>query len=277
MSNTTTAGVPVFIVGDVHGQCDVLKRVLRDAGLIDLSDRWSGADATLWFTGDFCDRGPQGVPAIDLVMRLQSEAAAAGGAVKALLGNHDVLILAAREFGRADTEQTRDWGDQFTSDWLINGGWLPDLHAMTERHVRWLSRLPALAMLGRSTLLAHADAIFYLDYGRTMRDVNQGIAHVLACDTGRSWERLLNQFCERRAFGPANGPDEGRRLDLMLGTFGAQRLVHGHTPIPLVSGRPADQVTGPLVYADGRCINVDAGLFLGAHGFVFEVPGDWVS
>ena len=271
-SATTTA--PVLIVGDVHGHLDVLLRVLRDAELIDHAARWTGGAATLWFTGDFFDRGTQGLAAVDLVMRLQGEAAAAGGSVQALLGNHDVLILAARRFG---TEDGGEWGEQFVSDWLLNGGWLPDLHGLTAMHVQWLTQLPALAKVGR-VLLAHADATFYLQYGKNIAEVNQGIRRVLENEDGPWWERLLGQFCQRRAFLEADVDGDGTaRAKQFLQTFGAERLVHGHTPIPLITGRAAAEVTAPYVYADGLCINVDGGLFVGSPGFVYELPAEWLA
>ena len=43
-----------------------------------------------------------------------------------------------------------------------------------------------------------------------------------------------------------------------------------------MTGRAAADVTGPFVYAEGRCVNVDAGLFLGSPGFLYELPADWL-
>ena len=84
-------------MGDVHGHRDVLVGLLRDAGLLDAAEAWTGADARLWLLGDLADRGPDGIGTIDLVRRLERES---GGAVRCLLGNHEALILAAHRFGR---------------------------------------------------------------------------------------------------------------------------------------------------------------------------------
>jgi len=35
-------------------------------------------------------------------------------------------------------------------------------------------------------------------------------------------------------------------------------------------GRPDDQVTEPLVYAGGLCVNVDGGMYRGGPGFVYR-------
>jgi len=62
---------PLFVVGDVHGHRDVLVRLLREVGLVDPAERWSGGDALLWLVGDLVDRGPDGIGTIDLVRRLE--------------------------------------------------------------------------------------------------------------------------------------------------------------------------------------------------------------
>ncbi|HJT57830.1 MAG TPA: metallophosphoesterase, partial [Ktedonobacteraceae bacterium] len=89
----------IYVIGDIHGQFEKLTSLLRNAELVDDSLSWIGGTAKLWFMGDFFDRGPDGVAAVDLVMRLQQEAQIAGGRVESLLGNHEVLILAAQRFG----------------------------------------------------------------------------------------------------------------------------------------------------------------------------------
>jgi hypothetical protein len=58
--------------------------------------------------------------------------------------------------------------------------------------------------------------------------------------------------------------------EIFLGGFGGKRLIHGHTPISAMANvQPAD-VRSPLIYAEGLCINVDGGMYLGGPGFVFQ-------
>ena len=77
----------------------IRRALLRQAGLITADDTWAGQAATLWVLGDFFDHGPAGLELVQLVRRLQVQAAAAGGMVGALIGNHDILLLAAYWFG----------------------------------------------------------------------------------------------------------------------------------------------------------------------------------
>ena len=80
----------LIAVGDLHGDCAVFERVLRVAGLYD-GGRWTGGSAVLVQIGDVLDRGDEELQLLRLLRTLKKEAAAAGGAVITLLGNHEVL------------------------------------------------------------------------------------------------------------------------------------------------------------------------------------------
>jgi len=108
----------VVAVGDVHGDHDQFVAVLRSAGVVDSETRWIGGKTHLVQTGDVLDRGSDSRKAMDLLMRLEGEAAKAGGAVHALIGNHEAMNLYGdlryvaegeiAAFRDADSEKTRD-------------------------------------------------------------------------------------------------------------------------------------------------------------------------
>jgi hypothetical protein len=80
----------IVAVGDVHGAYDQFVEILKQAGILDSRERWSGGRTHLVQLGDVTDRGPDSRKALDLLRRLEGEAEKAGGAVHALLGNHEV-------------------------------------------------------------------------------------------------------------------------------------------------------------------------------------------
>jgi hypothetical protein len=82
-----------IIVGDIHGELEGFKEILLNAGLIDDKDNWSGCADILIQTGDAIDRGPYSREAVDLLKRLQKEAAVAKGEVVRLCGNHELMLL----------------------------------------------------------------------------------------------------------------------------------------------------------------------------------------
>jgi hypothetical protein len=77
------------VVGDVHGEWQALKNILRALGFIDSSDDWSGCDGTLVFTGDL-GHGRYLREVFDFIYRLASQAHRLGGRIVWTLGNHDL-------------------------------------------------------------------------------------------------------------------------------------------------------------------------------------------
>jgi hypothetical protein len=256
----------VHVIGDVHGQLAKLRDLLRDAGLIDKDETWRGADSTLWLMGDLVDHGPDGIGAIELVRWLQEQAPANGGRVRVLLGNHDVVLLAAHRLG---SRSIPGQDATFLDHWVQNGGEERDLERMTPDHVRWLSALPAMAREG-DHLLVHADSRHYTRYGRSIEEVNGATSELLQGDAAADWYRLLIELGEHRAF--ANAMSGAERASSFLQSFGGQRIVHGHTPITKMTGQPPEAVREPLLYAADRCLNVDPGMYLGGPGFVCRLP-----
>ena len=84
----------IVVFADVHGAYDPLVAILRETGVIDASLHWSAGRTHLVGLGDLVDRGPDSRKVLDLLMRLEGEAAAAGGAVHQILGNHEVMNIA---------------------------------------------------------------------------------------------------------------------------------------------------------------------------------------
>ncbi|CAL9476304.1 hypothetical protein SUDANB106_02967 [Streptomyces sp. enrichment culture] len=266
---------PLYVVGDVHGYLDELRTALLNQGLIDTEDHWIAGNARLWFLGDFTDRGPDGIGVIDLVMQLSAEAAAAGGYCKALMGNHELLLIGAKRFG--DTPVGSGAGTaSFQAAWLLNGGQRSDMERLQEHHVQWMSRLDAMA-LADDHLLVHSDTTAYLEYGGTITDVNDAITESLTHhDADETWD-LFRKFTKRFAFRDEAGATAAREL---LATYGGRRIVHGHSPIPYLLGEVgsedgedgAPQVHGPHVYADSLAVAMDGGVTMAGKLLVSRLP-----
>ena len=80
-------------IADIHGAYDEFATLLREIGLVDSQLRWIGGRSTLVQTGDVLDRGADVRKTMDLLMSLQNQAAAAGGEVVVLIGNHEAMNL----------------------------------------------------------------------------------------------------------------------------------------------------------------------------------------
>ncbi len=259
----TTA--PSYVIGDIHGQYRQLLKLLQHAGLLSSHHEWTGGTATLWFIGDLVDRGPDGIAVLDLVMRLQKEAAAAGGHVGSLLGNHEMLLLGAYRFGRRSTGLSSN----FVNKWRQNGGKREELGKLTREHLDWLANLPAMVHVGNA-LLIHADATFYTRYGHSEDEVNETFRNLLKRSDTLAWEELIEEFAMRGVFSHRLAGEEfvGRFLSI----FGGEQIIHGHTPISLMVNSKPQKVTAPWIYANGRCVNVDGGIYMGGPGFLYQIP-----
>lgn len=257
----------MFVVGDVHGHRDELADALRERGLIDDADDWTGAAATLWFLGDFVDRGPDGIGVIELVRELQRQAAGAGGRVETLLGNHEILLLGVHRFG--DTDVPSDFGPRsFARSWEINGGCQADQDGLTDELVEWLAARPMLAREGEH-LLMHSDTLEYLEWGSSVEKINETVRDVLAGDDLSRWWDVWRRMTTRYAFRGPHGQDAALAL---LGELGGERIVHGHSVIAdQLAIHPID-IEQPYLYAGGRVLGIDAGLFAGGPCLVVPLP-----
>ncbi|WP_206314565.1 metallophosphoesterase [Streptomyces coryli] len=269
---------PLYVIGDVHGYLDELRVAMQAQGLIDAEGHWSAGNSRVWFLGDFTDRGPDGIGVIELVMQLSAEAAAAGGYCKALMGNHELLLIGAHRFG--DTPVNSGAGTaSFQAAWLLNGGQRQDMERLQDVHLQWMSRLDAIEEED-GHLLVHSDTTAYLDYGDSIDGVNDTVREIVArSDADETWD-LFRKFTKRFAFrDEAEGPKAVREL---LQVFGGQRVVHGHSPIPYLLGEVHDEaaereeraaaIQGPHVYADELAIAMDGGVTMSGKLLVVQLP-----
>ncbi|ADH61997.1 MAG: metallophosphoesterase [Deinococcota bacterium] len=257
-----------YVIGDIHGCLEGLVRLLQGTGLIGEEREWTGGKTQLWCLGDYTDRGPDGVGVIELLMRLEREAEAAGGAVNALLGNHDVILQQAYYFPERKSGFAQGGRHlTFHEMWLRAGGQEHDRARLAPRHIAWLARRPALAQVD-GVLLMHSDSDSYLHYGSSVEEINARIKKVLHSDDYRAWDRLEERLAARLAFW--GGLEKA--LDF-LGRMGAERLLHGHTPIYSLLGCSPEEVTEPLEYAEGLCVNLEHAIWKGGPGFIYRLEG----
>lgn len=78
----------VFVIGDIHGNFDLLTQLL---------EKWNPEEEKLLFLGDYVDRGPQSLQVLEKVKTLVEN-----GAI-ALMGNHEQLFLHWLNFPNLDS------------------------------------------------------------------------------------------------------------------------------------------------------------------------------
>jgi len=83
----------VVAISDIHGAYGAMVDTLKNVGILDDQLAWAGGTARLVIVGDILDRGPRSRDAMDLLMRLEEEAKAAGGYVHVVIGNHESMNM----------------------------------------------------------------------------------------------------------------------------------------------------------------------------------------
>lgn len=121
----------IVAVGDLHGDIHNAKKVFRMARLIDKRDAWAAGSDIFVQTGDIVDRGGYAIDIYKMMQRLRGEAAAEGGKVVSVMGNHEfmnalsdwryVTPLDIKQFGgsqqRREAMSIDGWLGQ---EWLAN-------------------------------------------------------------------------------------------------------------------------------------------------------------
>jgi hypothetical protein len=105
----------VIAISDVHGAYGAMVETLQAVGIVDNKLSWSGGSSRLVIVGDLLDRGPRSRDAMDLLMRLEPQAEAAGGYVHVLIGNHesmnmlgDMRYVSKQEYAAFAAEETEE-------------------------------------------------------------------------------------------------------------------------------------------------------------------------
>jgi hypothetical protein len=166
----------VVAFADVHGAYAELTTLLRTAGMVDEALRWSGGRTHLVSLGDLLDRGDDSRRVMDLLMRLQQEAAAAGGRVHVVLGNHeamnvlgDLRYVNAGEYAAYAGDEPAGERERRRAEWLASRG--PDSGAAFDAQFppgffghraalspdgtygRWLLGLPVVLAIGETAFM----------------------------------------------------------------------------------------------------------------------------
>ena len=115
----------VVAISDVHGAYEAMVETLENVGILDTNLTWAGGASHLVIVGDLLDRGPRSRDALDLLMRLETEAAAAGGAVQVLIGNHEMMnmigdmrYVSKKEYAAFADDETREQRGRWYRAWV---------------------------------------------------------------------------------------------------------------------------------------------------------------
>lgn len=269
----------VVAIGDVHGDLAATRTALRIAGAIDDKDRWIGGKLVLVQTGDELDRGDDEQAIVDLFDRLAAEARAAGGAVYALNGNHEVMNVQL-DFRYVTEGGFKDFEDAPGVDIAA----LRHTSVPPRARARIAAFLPggpyARKLAERDVIITVGDTVFvhggllpsHVRYGvaRINREVRAWMEGkttsppaVIAAEDSPVWARLYSSDPP-----PEPGSSACEALDQVLAAMEAKRMVVGHT----IQRNGITSACGEKVWR----IDVGMASHYGGKPAVLEIVGDKV-
>ncbi|RKO88199.1 Metallo-dependent phosphatase-like protein, partial [Blyttiomyces helicus] len=251
----------IVAVGDLHGDLPHAVRVLMMAGISDDSGNWVGGQTTFVQTGDIVDRGPDTIVLYEMMQRLTSQAAEAGGKVVALLGNHEVMNM-QDDLRYVTKEDFESFGGREKRKFAWSKeGWLGqylrtlDIVAIVNETVFMHGGMhPKWAKKGIDWINAEAHRAL------TTLTPDQLWQFPLFGDDGPLWYRGYAQDAEEVICGV---------LQKALDHLKVRRMVIGHTP--QYDGRILGRCTGKVFVIDVGISSV-----YGGHAAALEIVGDTV-
>jgi hypothetical protein len=260
----------VWAFTDPHGVASGLEPALREAGLVDDALHWVAPPRTaLVGCGDYVDRGLDSRRVVQLLRRLEHEAARAGSSVELARGNHEHLLIRLAAGVSDDVETWLFYGGAATlAAWEVGpldprdrGAALLELDRTTPGVLAWFGAL-AHAVRWRDVLFVHGGLPPWAgpdDLG-TETDAH---LYVRAEFFDTRWEtgvfdRFTADGIERVVFGhspQADGPrlfHGGRSLALDTNACGNPRMPDdARRLLSLV------ELRGDVAFADARMVQVD--------------------
>jgi len=269
----TTTDQDIFAIGDAHGDYEHLERVMKAAGLIadttpaPESARWSGGKAVLVTTGDMIDKGPRAPDVIRLLRSLREQAAAAGGRVIILAGNHEAEFLAD-----ASAPKGKDFGDQMKSLHLKPA-------EVAACHGEFGEFLCSLSFGARIDTRKDKWYFSHAGYtgGRSVPQLESFVEEAFASH-GYAAKELVSPDSIMRADLTTN--EEGRQpwidwklpaksekqlLDQYARALGVDHIVQGHVPSPVVFSDGVKRDQGEMFQRFGRLFLIDTGMSRGVN------------
>jgi hypothetical protein len=239
----------LYAISDVHGHYRQLIDLLLRYGLITSEPSqprdavWAGANATLVVAGDMINKGPASLKVIEAVMALEASARREGGAVVALLGNHEAEFLGepmSHKFDGLDRIGGELEAESPPVDRRAFAGGVDARGA-------WIRSLPFCARIG-SWFFSHAGDTG----GATLEGLGATLLAARASPSGWTSPAILGSssiLVSRRWYSPAN-------VATNLAALQAAHIVMGHDPHAFSSH---GKLLAPPEYG-GSLVKLDAGL-----------------
>ena len=257
----------LIAISDIEGNFNGFYSFLVKNGIMDKDYRWTFRKGHLVLNGDFVDRGDHVPAVLWLIYHLEYQAAAAGGKVHYILGNHEILNM----YGNTNYAQYkyREVAKQISKevDWDRANSYIYGKKSVIGR---WLRSKNVMENIG-GYIFVHAGLNKTLvDEGITQSEINTIAKQyygrnpeidsldrkaylILKSNHSPYWDRTLSmnifykiQYFYRAPFKPIPSAQNQQDLEKVLHFYKGSKIVIGHS---IVSDIKSDY--------EGRVIKID--------------------
>lgn len=252
----------VAVMSDIHGQYNAARKLLINAGVMDEDHRWTYGHGHLVIVGDVFDRGPMVNEALWLIHNLQLDAAAAGGQVHFLLGNHETMILSG---------DVRYLNKRYLTSIAMLTTPYRDLYGKDSYLGRWLRSLPLTVQVNdmvfvhggfSKELLREVGTLSKINdtYHEQLidKDINVVVSenYELSLLKGRSGPLWYRGYFLEKDFSEND-------IDRILKKLKASKLVVGHTSFNAIQS-----------FFNGKVLAVDSSIKFGSTGEILLIENN---
>lgn len=215
------------IISDVEGNFFSLREFLVNNKIIDNYNNWIFGNGHLVLTGDMFDRGLYVTQTLWFIYKLEQEAAAAGGYVHFILGNHEIMNM------NNDLRYVRK--KYFENCKLMNEEY-KYLYTMQTELGRWLNSKNIMEKIGQYFFVHGGISQEFASGGFDINQINSKAREYYfnsraAKNSGDTLAKLIfsgktSPFWYR---GYIDGTADEKNIDLLLNTINCDKIIVGHT------------------------------------------------
>lgn len=232
----------IGVISDIHGAYDSYLNLLKATGIIDNELNWKFGKGHLVVLGDIFDRGNMVTEVFWHLFGLEKQAAAAGGMVHILLGNHEIMVLSKtlnylnEKYKKVESISKTRYFDLYSRNSVL-GNWIRSMPVViTIDNIIFVHAGISPDLVERNLTFTKINQIFCSDIvGRVLieNDENEELMFLVR-NSGPVWYR--GYFTDKDF--------SERILNSILGFYKKEHIVVGHTPSSDISSLFNNKIFG---------------------------------
>ncbi|NOQ27937.1 MAG: metallophosphoesterase [Bacteroidales bacterium] len=243
----------LIAVSDVHGQYNLLIKLLRKHKVIDKHYNWIFDKGHLVILGDVFDRGSKVTEILWLIYRLEQQAKEKGGMVHVMLGNHELMVL---------NNDLRYVHEKYTQSANLMSTTFNQLYSSNSFLGKWLRKKPVLVKINDMQFVHAGVSPKIVRYGFTQSEINECFINKIIDKSKKSVLADSSLALLRGKDGPvwyrgyfSESKITEQEVNGLLNYFDAKHIIVGHTSMPNI-----------VSYYDKKIIGIDSSIKNGDSG-----------